>query len=182
MESKDAFIKQLKIETIEQAMDYYDEYGWCLIPVYPKSKLPVVKWGQYQIERPDREITMDFFKGGIRNIAVVVGAVSNGLTCRDFDTRWEYRQWREAHPEWAKTLPTVRTSRGYHVYFRSDAQGCKTIRNGELRGSGCICLLPNSIHKSGVRYEWFIRPNGEIPVVDDYQTVCAIQEVSHEEE
>jgi len=29
MESKDAFIEQLEQDTIEQAMDYYDEYGWC---------------------------------------------------------------------------------------------------------------------------------------------------------
>ena len=163
--------KKLHQGIIEQVLDYYDNYRLCVIPIYPKSRTPVVKWKQYQNKRPDRETVITWFKEGIRNIGVIAGNVSNCLTCRDFDTRREYAKWKDSHPDLAKTLPTARTSRGYHVYFRSSATGCRAIRNGELRGSKCICVLPNSLHKSGVRYEWIIPFNGEIPEIHDYETV-----------
>ncbi len=174
----ETFKKELIDQTSKQAMEYHDVYDLCVIPVYPRSKLAAVKWKPYQDERPDRDTVKTWFRQGVRNIAVIVGDVSNGLTCRDFDTRREYSNWSKAHPELAKILPTVRTSKGYHVYFRSDAQGCRNISNGELRGSRCICLLPNSLHESGVKYEWRIHPNGEIPEVADYEMVFGIQEVS----
>ena len=169
-DEKEPWREELIQVTVKQALGYHD-IGLCVIPLYTKSKVSAVKWKQYQDKRPDRETVETWFKEGIRKIGVIAGDVSNGLTCRDFDTRREYNNWKMSHPDLADTLPTVRTSKGYHVYFRSSAVGVKHIQNGELRGSRCICLLPDSLHKSGKKYEWRIPINGEIPEVQDYQAV-----------
>jgi Bifunctional DNA primase/polymerase, N-terminal len=67
-------------------------------------------------------------------------------------------------------LPTVKTPRGYHVYFRGPA--CyKDFGNGEYRGdSAHYCLLPPSQHPKGIIYTWLVPlPNGDLPVIDPYK-------------
>ncbi len=100
-------------------------------------------------------------------MAVVLGEVSGGLTCRDFDTMDEYTRWAGKHPNLAETLPTVRTANGMHVYFEGHVQGIKHIANGELRGSGGYCLLPPSLRPAGAEYQWS-NPllNGKLLAID----------------
>ena len=110
-------------------------------------------------------------------MAVILGVVSGGLVCRDFDTMKEYEAWAANHPELAKTLPTVATSRGRHVYFRAapadlifvDLRNVDPPEDGEYRGdAGHYCLLPPSRHPDGPTYTWLIPlPDGEIPFVAD---------------
>ena len=70
-------------------------------------------------------------------------------------------------PALAKTLPTVKTARGWHVYF-CGLEGFYDLGNGEYRGdSGHYCLLPPSRHPSGITYEWILPlPDGELPSID----------------
>ena len=151
---------------LEQALEYHRR-GWSIIPIKAGTKKPAIRsWKQYQTKRPtEAQIRMRFSKGN-NGIAVVVGEVSNGLACRDFDTMDEYRQWAQKHPALAKQLPTVKTSKGMHVYFEGHIKGIKHIQNGELRGSGGYCLLPPSIHPDGHKYQWLNQPNGSILAVD----------------
>jgi hypothetical protein len=90
---------------LEQALEYYRR-SWCIIPI-GKDKKAAVRWKQYQTNRPDEKQLQKWFSNGKKNIAVVLGEVSNGLTCRDFDTMAEYEQWAQAYPDLAGTLPTV---------------------------------------------------------------------------
>lgn len=171
----------------------YAERGWAVIPT-GKSKRPFVKsWGWCQLNRPSAAILHKWFnRVGVTGLAVVLGPVSGNLVCRDFDTPESYDRWKSAHPDLAALLPTVRTGRGYHVYFRNatinkthhikDAAGNRT---GELRGKG-YCLLPPSEHPDGGRYTWLVALDGEVPEVADMEAsgftmgnVCnALQDVA----
>jgi hypothetical protein len=151
---------------LKQALNYY-RLGWAIIPVPYKSKKATIRWKQYQLVRPDVEQLEKWFSRGNANIAVICGEVSSGLACRDFDNMDEYNRWVKKYPDLAKILPTVKTSKGMHVYFEGYIKGIKQVAKGELRGSGGYCLLPPSIHPDGTNYEWY-NPlfNGNLLVID----------------
>jgi hypothetical protein len=150
------------------ALDYAAR-GWAVIPTVGKK--PRFAWKQYQTERPAKKLIEDWFGGRfdrITGVAVVAGPVSGGLTCRDCDCADAYRHWAAAHPDLAAALPTVRTARGYHVYFRSRVSRLVKLDDGELRGTG-YTLLPPSSHPSGADYHWTVPlPNGPLPMLDPY--------------
>lgn len=147
---------------LKSAEYYADRLGWCVIPIPHGQKKARIKWKRYQTERPDREQVRKWFGNGHpRNMAVVLGPVSGDLCCRDFDVAESYTAWAKAHPDIADRLPTVKTAKGYHVYFRADRDGIKHLGDGEFRGGGGYCMLPPSVHPDGPKYEWIIRPTAE---------------------
>jgi len=103
-------------------------------------------------------------------VAVILGAASGGLACRDFDDVLAYQSWAAKNPYLARILPTVRTARGYHVYFLAP-QGFKDLGDGEYRATnGHFCLLPPSRHPDGAIYNWIVAlPHGALPDVDPVQ-------------
>ena len=145
--------KRSEKTVLDYALAYYSR-GWSIIPIPIGKKAARIKWGKYQKSRPDESQLRNWFANGNRNIAVVLGEVSGGLACRDFDTAEEYEEWVARHPKLSKILPTVRTANGYHVYFKGQVEGIRHVANGELRGSGGYCLLPPSIHPNSQIYQW----------------------------
>ncbi len=80
-----------------------------------------------------------------------------GLSCRDFDVVASYEGWSRRRPDLASSLPTVRTARGYRVYFRNSTATYRRFDDGELiSGASHYSILPPSIHPSGQRYEWHV--------------------------
>jgi hypothetical protein len=147
---------------LKSALYYADRLGWCVIPIPHGQKKARIKWKRYQTERPDQaQVRKWFGSNHPMNMAVLLGPVSEGLYCRDFDVAESYAAWAESHPELADRLPTVRTAKGYHVYCRADLDGIKHLGDGELRGAGGYCMLPPSVHPDGPVYEWIIRPTAE---------------------
>lgn len=146
----------------------YSRRGWSIIPVPAGSKAARIKWGQYQKARADESQIRQWFSCIFKkNIAVILGPVSGGLCCRDFDKLESYRTWARNHPELVKILPIVRTQRGAHVYFvNRNIWGIRHFDDGELRAKGGYCLLPPSVHPNGCEYEWLNEPNGSIPEID----------------
>lgn len=151
----------------------YAAIGWSVLPVThtprPKS-VPLKSWSQYQTVKPDDATLRRWFARDRDGLAVVCGPVSGGLVVRDFDSLAAYDRWRASHPDLAKTLPTVATSRGRHVYIRSDFDGIREVTRegvpeGELRGKG-ICILPPSTHPSGTAYRWLVPARKDIPLLD----------------
>lgn len=140
---------------LNHALEYHRR-GWCIIPVPYGKKAARIKWAKYQKSRPDEKQLAKWFGNGKRNIAVVLGPVSGDLVCRDFDTVQAYESWAAAYPDLAQRLPTVRTARGYHVYFQARIDGIKHLPDGELRAGGGYCLLPASVHPEGPVYQWAI--------------------------
>ena len=103
----------------------YAARGWSLIPIKPGTKTPACQsWKQYQTTPADDKLLRRWFADGKKGVAVVCGRVSAGLVIRDFDDMGAYDRWAQDHPELARSLPTVATSRGRHVYFLAD---CATV-------------------------------------------------------
>jgi hypothetical protein len=140
---------------LKQALSYH-EYGWCVIPIKPGSKKPALRsWKPFQTNRPGEKQLRKWFANNNGNIAVVLGVVSGGLTALDFDSLERYEWWKEKCADLAEKLPTVKTSKGMHVYFRSKLTKSKKYNKTDLKASGYV-ILPPSMHESGVRYEWII--------------------------
>lgn len=155
-------------DLLRDAMTYV-ERGISIIPMQCDggAKKPAVRWKPYV----DRLATKDEIRGwfarpNINGVAVIAGGVSGGLAVRDFDRADGYDQWRDTYPALARTLPTVRTSRGFHVWHNSDLLRVVKLADGEFRGAG-ISIAPHSVHPSGIRYEWIVPlpKRRDLPVV-----------------
>ena len=146
----------------------YAERGWSIIPVVGKEPPRGFRWKEYQSRRADPEQLRGMFdRPDVTGLAVVLGSASGGLVVRDFDTLASYDDWARANPRHATILPTVKTARGRHVYFRGP-EYYFDFGDGEYRGdSKHYVLLPPSIHPSGKEYEWVIAlPTDDPPLVE----------------
>lgn len=154
---------------LDIALEYHQR-GWSIIPIVAGTKTPPkrFRWKQFQKRRPtEDELRSWFASRDDLGLAVILGIISGGLVCRDFDTMEGYVRWAAQHPDLARILPTVATARGRHVYCTADEQKITNVGDGELRGAG-YCLLPPSRHPDGPQYTWVISlPDGELPRVDD---------------
>jgi hypothetical protein len=162
-------------KSVLEAALSYAQRGWSIVPVERGTKRPAVDWKQYQQQCPAVDQLRHWFgsSNGSRPeaLAVIVGPVSGGLACRDFDIGTAFDAWADKYHEYARNLPTARTQRGCHVWFRlpkdSTLSGIKKHSDGELRLSGGICPLPPSKHPGGHAYEWIVPlPDGAMPEID----------------
>jgi hypothetical protein len=156
----------MKNFVLEAALQY-QSLGWSVIPIKRGTKRPDLKsWRQYQESRPSEKELRCWFPDSGKGLAVITGAVSGNLVCRDFDDKTTYDDWASKYPKFAKSLPTVITSRGRHVYCRSSFNRLIHVEQGELRGGNGYCILPPSTHPDGIKYRWAIKPKALIPALD----------------
>jgi hypothetical protein len=133
-------------------------YGWSVLPVRGK-KSAMAAWGPLQIEPMDDLALGEAFRRSPSptGLAVILGHVSGWLTCRDFDTVESFRKWATRYPDLASRCPTVKTRRGFHVYFRN-LDRCDLFfkwADGDVRGASThYVLLPPSEHPDGGSYKW----------------------------
>jgi hypothetical protein len=145
-------------------------YPWSIIPIRSDEqghKRAACKWEQYQRRRPSAdEIKKVFSRRDPTGLAVILGAVSGGLYGRDFDVLGAFHRWAAQYSELAARLPTVKTSRGFHVYaYSPEVVQTKDLGDGEVRGEGSYLLLPPSIHRTGKIYAWVVLPRRPCPEV-----------------
>ncbi|MFH1921701.1 MAG: bifunctional DNA primase/polymerase [Planctomycetota bacterium] len=163
------------MKVLEAALEYH-RLGWSLIPIRAGTKEPCVKWARYQITRADEEAVREWFGDDApRSLAVILGEVSGSLICRDFDKIESYELWATERGELARTLPTVETKRGKHVYCRGNVEQVRansksdgtiiSFDDGEVRAGG-YCLLPPSVHPSGHVYHWIGAVPEDVPFID----------------
>lgn len=146
---------------LSQLIDYYISQGFCIIPVKPDDKSPVIKWRN--AECASAEQVLKWIAQGF-NIAVICGAKSDNLAVIDCDTQEIYEKLFDKDIE--KETLVVRTglrkdppnTRGHHVYIKVGStfrtrhyaqQGLKL----DIQCEGAIVVLPPSRHPSGVQYE-----------------------------
>ena len=148
---------------LEAALSYARR-GWSVVPVRFQNgrKQPAVPWKRYQKKPPSTEALRGWFSDGkYPAMGVVLGAVSGHLVCRDFDDPEAYERWKMEFPDLAAKLPTVKTGKGYHVYFIAVVENTRHFSDGELRGEGAMCVVPPSPHPNSSTYEWLIPPSDE---------------------
>jgi hypothetical protein len=152
---------------IQTAVRAYRDLGLNVLPVRKGTKRPAVPWEQWQESRVPEDRLGPLFYRQV-GVCVVLGPVSGGLGCRDFDAEGAYQTWADGHGDLATFLPTARTARGHHVYFKTNGSGIHVLGDGELRLSRGIMLLPPTVHPSGTRYQWTIPPTSDNLVhIDD---------------
>ncbi|MBC8064948.1 MAG: bifunctional DNA primase/polymerase [Chlorobia bacterium] len=144
--------------------------GWSLVPIPHRGKFPTIPWLCYQQQPADAETVERWVSDG-NGLGVVCGEVSNGLVCLDFDDQIAYLSWAAKSPI-AKTLPTAKSQRGYHVFYRSKGYqpSGKLHSNGHAVGdvlsNGKLVVLPPTTHPSGFIREWEREPFDNLPFHD----------------
>jgi hypothetical protein len=142
-------------------LQLYQRLGLTPIPLKPRSKEPLVKWGDGWNPSP-AELKQWAAKPGI-NWGVRCGPQ---LVVLDFDTADAFYSFLQTHPE-AGSWPRSRTGRGHHIWVKPR----KPVRSQRLDGVEVKCLgsyvvAPPSIHPNGTDYTFEVAPDGSLPEVD----------------
>jgi hypothetical protein len=141
-------------KTFRNLVTYYCSQGLSILALPPKSKIPSMKWKEYQERHPTIEEITEWFKE-FQNIAIITGNLSN-ICVIDID-----ESTPEAN-ELISKLPytfTVETGNGgLHFYFKmpkgkSLPNFCRRIPGVDFRGEGGYVLAPPSIHPNGNAYK-----------------------------
>ncbi len=94
--------------------------------------------------------------------------LGGGVVELDFDDPGKYLEFSAKHtlPEDTPLMLTGRKGGGYKIILKSKKQPPKNfIHDGfEVRSKGLL-VIPDSLHKSGIRYRW-LKINGHVPEVD----------------
>lgn len=161
----------------------YCNAGLAVIPLWPdKRKNPKLsriepyfyrlptraEWARWATRWPDANI------GAITGYWRYIGL--------DFDSEYDYSVWAEGagFMYYEKTW-TVRTGRGYHVWFISDEDPGKSrmfeketlpgkLVEVLLRAKGGYCIVPPSVHHTGRQYKTDINLNPLHVKIDDILT------------
>jgi hypothetical protein len=129
--------------------------GWRLLPVEARGKIPLIKKWSENASSDENQIRawMKEFRGC--NWGVATGPESN-LVIVDLDSDAAHERLKQ----WG-TIPatfTVKTRRGWHLYFLYPNAAIKTVAGEvaegiDIRGKGGQAVFPPSVHESGVVYE-----------------------------
>ena len=123
--------------------------SYSVIPVYgdcsaAEPKKPTIKWRAYQKRIPNRPELETMFDARAGALAVVCGQVSQLLVI-DFDDHLRYRQFCRHLPQYAVTY-TVKTRRGYHLYFRTGEKvPSHQFDGGDIKGERSYVVAAPSI-------------------------------------
>jgi hypothetical protein len=148
------------MELIDYAIAY-KERGYSVIPIRYKTKLPLIKWEEYQERQATEAEIKQWFSENNSNIAIVLGRVSGGeqwLVVTEFDAVTEFEKFvikveEKLGYKPQEITPVIRTSRGYHVYWlvKEPTVSCH-FPTVEIRSDGNYVLAPPSIHPGGTTY------------------------------
>jgi hypothetical protein len=162
---------------VAAAVDYAGR-GWSVIPLKDDKRPAASTWKTAQLKAAMPADVPAWFARtrGTAGVGIVLGTVSGGLYARDFDVAGAYDAWAAGHPDLARTLPTVQTAKGCHVYGRWPGVRTRTLGDGELRGEGAYVVAPPSPHPSGCFYSWRVPlPDGDVPEVDPFTVGLAVR-------
>lgn len=127
---------------LHNAATGYIQRGWSIIPT--EGKRPVVAWKAYQTRHANERELYGWF-GASTGLAVLTGSISN-LAILDFDDPGLYTRFCEQQPHLASTY-TVKTRRGYHLYFGLPSNYKLETRRGsgfDLLVEGCYAVTAPS--------------------------------------
>lgn len=155
----------------------YVAIGLSPFPIEHRSKRPAVRWRELvgkrliderSFEELDRYILGWWAREEPFNIGIPTGVEiyldeerTAPLVVVDVDEE-AARQRVELACGWPVITPTVRTGKGYHLWFTLDrpvGNRAKVADVGlDVRGLGGYVLAPPSVHPDGHAYEWVIPP------------------------
>ncbi len=125
------------------------EQGFSVIPVHGDNnpnqpKKPATQWGKFQKRLAKPYEISSWFSQDITAIGIVCGRISNLLVI-DFDDHFTYMQFRKDQSLFADTF-TVKTQRGYHLYFETHQQvDSHHFSGGDIKGEKSYVIASPSV-------------------------------------
>lgn len=123
--------------------------GYSVIPIQGdlsagEPKKPTMKWRAFQKRIASVSELGTIFDERAGALAVVCGQVSRLLVI-DFDDHLRYQRFCRHLPQFADSY-TVKTRRGYHVYFRTEVNvPSHQFDGGDIKGEGSYVVAPPSV-------------------------------------
>ncbi len=148
-------------QVLQAALDYRKR-GWSVIPVRPRSKIPLLRWEEFQSRQAgEAEVAAWFHTWPQGNIGIVTGSVS-GLAVIDIDPRHggddSLLLLERSHGRLPRTVEAATGGGGRHLYFALPPVTLPSrvgLANGiDVRADGGMVIAPPSIHPSGADYHW----------------------------
>ncbi len=145
---------------LRPVFNYLDE-GMSVFPVNRQTKMPLVKWLEFQKRLPTKlEWQRWFMTWPNCNVGMVTGYWQHRVVL-DFDDKYSFQVWRDGPTGHlaGKTLVVV-TGRGYHVHFETEEEpgrSCIAKHNDkrvsvEVKAKGSYVVVPPSLHANGNLY------------------------------
>ena len=118
------------------------------------GKIALIPWKEYQARLPSQaDVERWWQQWPEANIGLITGSISK-LVVLDFDNKQRFLE----HPQmgfWLENTPVIETSRGFHVYIRSESEFPNRKMGGvDIKGEGGYIVAPPSIHQSGAEYTY----------------------------
>jgi len=143
-----------------QGIEQLIKKEFSLIPLQKNSKIPIIKWKQYQYRRPTNEEVLDWFIrfGDDINIGIVTGRISRDAVI-DVDDLNKLPELTKLVPGLWETCRVKTPRPGYQFHFSTDGRKMSSIRRFlnldrvELKAEGCYVVAPGSI-VDGVEYKY----------------------------
>lgn len=140
-----------KISLIEKYLDA----GLEVTPLIERGKIPPKGWSKDYIRTLSRNELLNYF---VQNPQANVGCwMSENMVVVDADDLKEFYRLTGGEIWETLTASSGREEGGLHFWFRH----CGAIGSGngirpdlDYKGSGCLVVLPPSVHKSGEQYRW----------------------------
>lgn len=130
--------------------------GFSVIPVHGdhlpgNPKKPAIAWKIFQKRVAVAAEVERWFQRKLSALGIVCGRISR-LMVIDFDEYHAYQQFCRRFPEYENAY-TVKTRRGFHVYFRTGEKvRSQQFDGGDVKGEGSFVVGPPSM-VAGIRYE-----------------------------
>src|SRR5262245_25984837 len=157
----------MSMNRVQQALAY-QERGFSVIPIKPKDKRPLIRWGTYQVEpAPESTIKHWFESFADANIGLVTGAVSDCIVV-DLDSEDAKKELKSLLGDYdLRAVPRTRTGKGWQLFFKhpgiSIPNRAGILPNVDIRADGGYVVVPPSIHPNGKEYKWEVPLNGNLP-------------------
>lgn len=146
----------------------YIDLEMTVLPIPQRSKHPNYRWKKIQWSKLHTlantlkgiNALNQLFRLGGAGLAVVCGRPSENLFVIDCDSPQSLAHVQSELHQREIHAPTVRSSRGGHIYLRAREGAVKGIAAGtlnqpiEIKGDGQLAVLPPTIHESGWHYHW----------------------------
>ncbi|MCY3797894.1 MAG: bifunctional DNA primase/polymerase [Chloroflexi bacterium] len=122
--------------------------GYSVIPVQGNNapgepKKPAVSWGAYQRQLPSESDIERQFGKKVTALGIVCGRISKLLVI-DFDDLLRYQRFCRHLPQYSETY-TVKTKRGFHLYFRTaERVPSHQFDGGDIKGEKSYIIAPPS--------------------------------------
>lgn len=148
---------------LEEALLIAKIYKFCVLPVGPRSKVPLMK-GWPDLASTDPGVISKWWETcPDANIGIATGRKSDLIVLDvDVDTGGleAFEELKAGIADWPDTLMSRTGSGGLHVYFRYAAgvrikNSVSDLARGlDIRADRGFVVAPPSLHASGNRYEW----------------------------